>query len=145
MLAFATCLPATGVDNIPSYSLQVSWSLISSPLASIHVKRFHLLSPTLSSVSVARSDLFTKVEIRTVLTTISQSQFYQFVANAWRNMSWSISPNILKLVTSSCVAAKLVQVTHQVAQHSLTMYREIGIVHHHPSRAHGLMHVLAAH
>ena len=30
-----TCSPATGIDNIPSYSLKVSQSVISSPLASI--------------------------------------------------------------------------------------------------------------
>ena len=34
-LASMTCSPATGIDNIPSYSLKVSQSIISSPLASI--------------------------------------------------------------------------------------------------------------
>ena len=34
-LASMTCSPATGSDNIPSYALKVSRSLISSPLASI--------------------------------------------------------------------------------------------------------------
>ena len=46
--------------------------------------------------------------------------------------------SICALVWSVCES------THQLAWHSLTMYREIGTVHHHPPQARRLMHMLPA-
>ena len=90
-LASMTCSPATGINNISSYSLKVSWSIISSSLVSI----------LNSSISTSTFPLswkcryirpLKKVGIGTVLTTEnSHSQSYQHVENSWKSMSRRIS------------------------------------------------------
>ena len=92
-LASMKCTPAMGVDNIPSYPLNVSRTIISVPLSSTLSSSISI-SPFLSCGSVVPSGPYTKVVIMTVLTTIAHSHSYQHVVKSWRNMSKSSFPVI---------------------------------------------------